>query len=239
MKTKSTLFIFLLLSTISFGQSYSIEYEMVQVSKQINLKTVINTYLNGNDSFSIYEEDFTGSKASGNEENENLSLNQNTIFFKDLKNNTVFYKDQIRFKFFTIEDKNVKKEWVLKNDYKTILGYSCQKATTTFRGREFNVYFAKDIPIADGPWKLNGLPVLILEVASDDSIASFFIQVKQIKFSKEKKEYVNKYEKLNNITYVEFKSLYIEKYEESLYKIVNAEGETRPMNKGFIEYYIE
>lgn len=119
------------------------------------------------------------------------------------------------------------------------MGYSCQKATTTFRGREFNVYFAKDIPIADGPWKLNGLPGLILEVASDDSIASFFIQVKQIKFSKEKKEYVNKYEKLNNITYVEFKSLYIEKYEESLYKIVNAEGETRPMNKGFIEYYIE
>jgi GLPGLI family protein len=45
---------------------------------------------------------------------------------------------------------------------KDILGYNCKKATCTFRGRDYEVWYSPDIPINGGLWKFNGLPGLIL-----------------------------------------------------------------------------
>lgn len=64
-------------------------------------------------------------------------------------------------------------DWQLTTDTLTILGYLCQKATTTFRGRTYEAWFAPEIPINDGPWKLYGLPGLILKASSEDNIFSF------------------------------------------------------------------
>ncbi len=57
-----------------------------------------------------------------------------------------------------------KKEWVIQGDTATILGYRCISATTKFRGREYTAWFTTDIPLNLGPWKLDGLPGLILRV---------------------------------------------------------------------------
>ena len=54
-------------------------------------------------------------------------------------------------------------EWTITDSVKTIIGYECFKATTDFRGRRWIVWFTPEIPISDGPWKLHGLPGLILE----------------------------------------------------------------------------
>lgn len=54
-------------------------------------------------------------------------------------------------------------QWEIEDSVKTILGYECQKAVTDFRGRHWIAWFAPDIPVSDGPWKLSGLPGLILE----------------------------------------------------------------------------
>lgn len=56
-----------------------------------------------------------------------------------------------------------KPQWELLDSAKTILGYECQLAQTDFRGRHWSAWFTPDIPISDGPWKLCGLPGLILE----------------------------------------------------------------------------
>ncbi len=53
--------------------------------------------------------------------------------------------------------------WKLKSETKEILGYVCQYATCDYRGRTWNVWFSIDIPINEGPWKLFGLPGLVLE----------------------------------------------------------------------------
>ena len=53
-------------------------------------------------------------------------------------------------------------DWHLVPGDTTLLGYQCQKATCKFRGRDWTVYYTMDIPISEGPWKLCGLPGLVL-----------------------------------------------------------------------------
>ena len=54
-------------------------------------------------------------------------------------------------------------EWELSDSTCTIKGYICFKAATEFRGRRWTAWYCPDIPVRWGPWKLNGLPGLIIE----------------------------------------------------------------------------
>lgn len=56
-----------------------------------------------------------------------------------------------------------KPEWQISEESKEILGYQCFKASTDYRGRRWTAWFAPEIPVQEGPWKLCGLPGLILE----------------------------------------------------------------------------
>jgi GLPGLI family protein len=56
-------------------------------------------------------------------------------------------------------------EWKITNEKQVILSYLCQKATATFRGRDYIAWFTMDIPIDNGPWKFGGLPGLILKLS--------------------------------------------------------------------------
>ncbi|SEA01473.1 GLPGLI family protein [Porphyromonadaceae bacterium KH3R12] len=75
---------------------------------------------------------------------------------------TTYTNDFIHVNFFYEED-NAPQEWTIGDSTKQILGYDCKKAECEFRGRHWIAWFAVDIPVKDGPWKLNGLPGLILE----------------------------------------------------------------------------
>ncbi|MDE6668299.1 MAG: GLPGLI family protein [Muribaculaceae bacterium] len=57
-------------------------------------------------------------------------------------------------------------DWEPTDSVINVLGYECQSAKCNFRGREWTVFYAEDIPVMDGPWKLQGLPGLIMK-ASD------------------------------------------------------------------------
>lgn len=59
-------------------------------------------------------------------------------------------------------------EWEIGDSVKTILGYECVNATTDYHGRRWIAWFATDIPISFGPWKLHGLPGLILKAEADN-----------------------------------------------------------------------
>lgn len=53
--------------------------------------------------------------------------------------------------------------WKVTAETQEILGYTCTLATATFKGREWKAWFALDLPMDAGPWKLRGLPGLILK----------------------------------------------------------------------------
>ncbi|WP_421919152.1 GLPGLI family protein [Marinifilum sp.] len=77
-------------------------------------------------------------------------------------------------------------EWKPGMDTKTILGYTCHKATCNFRGRNYEAWFTRDIPFKAAPWKFHGLPGAILEVYSTDEYCSWVAEGLEIRpFKKE------------------------------------------------------
>lgn len=71
------------------------------------------------------------------------------------------------------EEEWEKPQWEITDSVKTVIGYECFKAVCNYRGREWTAWFAPEIPIQDGPWKLCGLPGLILEAYDSHHDYSF------------------------------------------------------------------
>jgi Protein of unknown function (Porph_ging). len=83
--------------------------------------------------------------------------------------------------------------WEITREKQTILSYNCQKATTTFRGRDYTAWFTTDIPIDNGPWKFAGLPGLILKLY--DSNENFVFECEGLEYLRNKEPI--KFYKLN------------------------------------------
>ena len=64
-------------------------------------------------------------------------------------------------------------QWTLAGKDSIIADYPCQQAETFYRGRHWTVWFTPDIPVSDGPWKLHGLPGLILQAEDSEHWFSF------------------------------------------------------------------
>lgn len=78
------------------------------------------------------------------------------------------------------EPKMPKFSWKITGNKRKIGEYECQEATTTFRGRDWIVWFTTAIPVSDGPWKFYGLPGLIIE--AEDSKKDFAFRLTSIEY---------------------------------------------------------
>lgn len=75
-------------------------------------------------------------------------------------------------------------DWELTEDTTTIHGLHSQKAICTYGGRKWIAWFSPEIPYSDGPYKLNGLPGLILKAL--DSEDHYIFEVVSIEQPKKK-----------------------------------------------------
>jgi GLPGLI family protein len=72
-------------------------------------------------------------------------------------------KEDLLFNSYLIESPMPAIDWKIGSDTATFGGLHCQKATGHFKGRDYTVWFCPDLLVHTGPWKLNGLPGVIVD----------------------------------------------------------------------------
>lgn len=73
------------------------------------------------------------------------------------------YLDRVASDNFRVVENIENPQWQLVADSaKEILGYRCRLAVAKYKGRNWSAWYAEDVPIDNGPWKLQSLPGLIL-----------------------------------------------------------------------------
>ena len=71
--------------------------------------------------------------------------------------------DRIASNYYLCIEKVEVPNWEIIPDSTTsIIGYKCQLAKASFKGRTWYAWYSEDIPLNEGPWKLYGLPGLVL-----------------------------------------------------------------------------
>ena len=90
-------------------------------------------------------------------------VRMSTYVYKNYPTGQMTITDRISLQDYCYVDSLHTQIWTMGDSTREVLGYTCQQATTDFRGRRWTAWFATDIPVSDGPWKLGGLPGLILE----------------------------------------------------------------------------
>lgn len=104
--------------------------------------------------------------------------NEEIFYFKN-KNEISSLKPFHRIKY-VINDTGVGISWTVMDSIKNIGGYTCQKATTKFRGRTYEAWFAPELPFPFGPWKLHGLPGIILEASDSNNEVIFKFKLVEV-----------------------------------------------------------
>ncbi|MEE1943943.1 GLPGLI family protein [Pedobacter sp. KR3-3] len=93
-------------------------------------------------------------------------------YFFFVKENKFVTKERL-FNNYLIEEEAPKISWKITKDTASFSGVHCQKATTHFKGRNWIAWYAPDMPFQSGPWKLNGLPGLIVEAYDEKKEVQF------------------------------------------------------------------
>lgn len=96
-----------------------------------------------------------------------LSTGEFMTIYKNYPAGKLTHTEKICQDWFRYEEDMPAFEWELTDSVTNVLGYECHSAKCKFRGREWTVFYSEDIPLSDGPWKLHGLPGLIMK-ASDE-----------------------------------------------------------------------
>lgn len=148
-----------------------------------------------NDSFSLFQYHSTGKDSISQKEEQSYNESKTEVIIPDTtttqiltekRQNTLYEltrgleDDKQYYIKETIPDLN----WKLGKEKKEIQGITCRAASVDFRGRHYKVWYAPSIASNSGPWKLNGLPGLILE--AHDAYNEVMFIAKKIEFTKEK-----------------------------------------------------
>jgi len=66
-------------------------------------------------------------------------------------------------------------KWALHDEKKLIDSLLCFKATTSYKGRNYTAWYCPTLPVPNGPWKLGGLPGLIIEAYEEQKDLYFLL----------------------------------------------------------------
>lgn len=129
-------------------------------------------------------------------------------------------------------------DWALSDSTKEICGYLCHQATATFRGRNWIAWYC-DIPKSVGPWKLNGLPGLILAAETEDkehTFSAISVRKSSSPITVNDKEYFKTTREHFNQALADYKSNPTKSWKNSPLAPKDMNGKTMPMPKRKLFY---
>lgn len=147
----------------SAGYVYSNDVMRLDIGSTVSRFYSYNTYL--------HDSVFAARRKSGERVYTGIPRKGNLSWelFRGLPAGKTLFIDQVGIDSYRVEEDQESPEWqIVADSTRTLLGYPCTMATTTFKGRTWTAWYTEDIPLDNGPWKLCGLPGLILSAASAD-----------------------------------------------------------------------
>lgn len=93
--------------------------------------------------------------------------------YKNLQADSLIYTDALFSFGFQYGQRLSGLEWELEDGDTIISNMHCNKACLELHGRRWTAWYTLEIPISDGPWKLCGLPGLIIQAEEESGIFSF------------------------------------------------------------------
>lgn len=143
-----------------------------------------------------------------------LKSDTKRFVLNDLEKDSL-YAQEIFFKHRPItKEKTPNINWKLQDTLKNIANFKCQLAIGEFRGRVYYAWFTNEIPVKFGPWKLQGLPGLILE-ANDDKNEIIY-KAKKINIKPVKPDSVDVTQAIELRDYIESKPKLLKEKEKSM-----------------------
>jgi GLPGLI family protein len=157
--------ILLLFPILCLSQTIKVNYTFTTSSYQKQ-----ETLIADSNSSYYYNEPYEGSNTAKDKvEGTEVTLVQKDIklnkieFYQNRESQIIFYQLKYKGEKRLITDSVPNINWIInKKDLKKINGYVCNRATTHFRGRDYEAWFTPEIPVTFGPFKFKGLPGLIL-----------------------------------------------------------------------------
>lgn len=138
------------------GKNATLYTSNVRLNQLINFKKHIAEQIKNNGG-TLNGATITSNRKQRSIETEYYSFNNENKFFtaeKLLQN-------------YIVEEETPKIDWKIERDTMSFSGVKCQKATAAFKGRNWIAWFSPELPFTNGPWKLNGLPGLIIDAYDD------------------------------------------------------------------------
>ena len=144
------------------------------------------------------------------------------VLYRNYPTGKTLYLDAVLMDEFRVEEPMEQPDWQLVPDsVATILGYNCQMARTIYKGRMWTAWYTEDIPLDNGPWKLCGLPGLILRAYDSDQQYVFDgIGLEQLNGSADVL-YIKVYDKAEQVTMSQFDDLAAK---TTIYDVMRAKG---------------
>ncbi len=242
MKTLLSITTLLFISTIGFSQNHgAIKYtenikldfdlpDGVELSEMMGNSITTNKELFFHDNVSVY-------KDAKNNENSDLEMSNDdgsfqikikrddteNIYYTNLKEKLSLQQTGFMGKEFLIHNTLERPKWKITGDRIKYLGYVCQKATMTEKGREKDeagqykdrevvAWFTTDIPFSIGPDNYNQLPGAILMISVDEGKTE--IKAIEVSLSMPDKTNMTKPDKGQKVTPEEYAKIVEEKTKE-------------------------
>lgn len=162
-----------------FFEKTEIYDEILEVGRKASRYGNYNTFVLD----SIIKADYPNgiTRDEWNRQNEKIGDGSTTETLKDLADSRLKHYESIFFESYVYDEELPAFDWQFTDETGEVCGYKCIKATTEFRGRTWNAWYAEEIPISNGPLKFGGLPGLILKV--EDSKKEHIFEAMQIRKS--------------------------------------------------------